>query len=228
MKERKELENLNLKNFALFIAAIGLMITASHNVGSDNGVKLIDPAGEMLDSSWETIATSLANVEDSNLISTIERIISEQKINMSINATVITGRDTRHSGPSLLNAAIAGIQALNGVVQNFGIVTTPQLHYFVVCTNTNGSYGDPTIHGYYEKLSKAFKHIRQNKINNGQYIAEVSLDAANGVGANVMKEFQNYLESAITVNIHNDGNGELNHMVHVYKPVTQVNSDILQ
>ncbi|XP_076247835.1 phosphoglucomutase 3-like protein nst isoform X2 [Calliopsis andreniformis] len=193
-------------------AAIGLMITASHNIESDNGVKLIDPAGEMLEASWETIATNIANVEDAKLLSTVEQIIKEQNINMSVNATIITGRDTRNSSPMLLNAAIAGIQALQGTVRNFDVVTTPQLHYLVVCINTSNRYGDPSLDGYYTKLSKAFKHMRQNNINNGQYIAEVSLDAANGVGASALKEFQKHLRTAIKINIYNDGNGELNHM----------------
>lgn len=193
-------------------AAIGLMITASHNIESDNGVKLIDPAGEMLEASWEQIATTLANVDDSELSCTVQKILQEQNVDMSINATVITGRDTRESGSSLLQAAIAGIEALNGTVNNFGVVTTPQLHYLVVCINTNGSYGDPTIHGYYVKLSEAFKRIRQSEINNQQYVAELSLDAANGVGAIAAKEFQSKLGTALKINIHNDGNGELNHM----------------
>ncbi|XP_029041191.1 phosphoacetylglucosamine mutase isoform X2 [Osmia bicornis bicornis] len=193
-------------------AAIGLMITASHNIESDNGVKLIDPAGEMLEASWEHIATNLANVDDSELPSTLQQILKEQHIDMSVNATVITGRDTRESGPLLLQAAIAGIQALNGTVNDFGIVTTPQLHYIVVCTNTNGSYGNPTLRGYYVKLSEAFKYIRQSEINNGQYVAELSLDAANGVGGIAAKEFQSYLETTLKINIYNNGNGELNHM----------------
>jgi len=38
------------------------MITASHNPEEDNGVKLIDSDGEMLEASWEVHATNLANV----------------------------------------------------------------------------------------------------------------------------------------------------------------------
>ena len=37
------------------------MITASHNPECDNGVKLVDPMGEMLAQSWEGLATMLAN-----------------------------------------------------------------------------------------------------------------------------------------------------------------------
>ena len=45
----------------MFVATIGVMITASHNPEQDNGVKLVDPMGEMMEVSWEKLATTLAN-----------------------------------------------------------------------------------------------------------------------------------------------------------------------
>ena len=189
------------------------MITASHNPECDNGLKLVDPSGEMLEAAWEKIATDLVNIDEKDLISTLHKIIKEQEINETSPATIILGRDTRKSSPQLAEATIKGINACNATLRDFGIVTTPQLHYLVVAINTNGFYGDPSLAGYYQKISSAFKNIRGNKINNAKYFAELQLDAANGVGALAMKEFQKYLNGFLTVDIYNNGSGQLNHMV---------------
>jgi len=199
-------------NKKIFIAAIGLMITASHNLEPDNGIKLVDPAGEMLEASWENIATNLANVQDNDLISMLIHISMEENIDLSVPATVITGRDTRKSSPILLNAALEGIKALNGSITDLGIITTPQLHYVVVCTNTNGIYGDPMLQGYYSKLAKVFKNIRGTEKNNNKYTNVLQLDTANGVGAIATREFQKYLQDVLDINLFNDGNGDLNYM----------------
>lgn len=42
---------------------------------------------------------------------------------------------------------------------DYGLVTTPQLHYMVYSRNTCGGYGIPTVEGYYQKLSKAFVEL---------------------------------------------------------------------
>ena len=47
-----------------------------------------------------------------------------------------------------------GVEAAGGQCQDIGVVTTPQLHYIVVATNTQGKYGQPTLEGYYNKISK--------------------------------------------------------------------------
>ncbi|XP_011860745.1 PREDICTED: phosphoacetylglucosamine mutase isoform X2 [Vollenhovia emeryi] len=188
------------------------MITASHNLEPDNGIKLVDPAGEMLETSWETIATDLANVQDCEVISMLTLISTRENIDLLVPATVIIGRDTRQSGPSLLNAALAGIRALHGNVMDLGLVTTPQLHYVVVCTNTNGTYGNPTLQGYYSKLAAVFKSIRGTETNNRKYTNALQLDAANGVGAIAAKEFQRYLVGVLDIKLFNDGSRGLNYM----------------
>ncbi|XP_046421904.1 phosphoacetylglucosamine mutase [Neodiprion fabricii] len=193
-------------------AAIGLMITASHNEEPDNGVKLVDPAGEMLEASWEKLATELANVEDAKLVSTLQNIVSTQNIDINAPANVVVGRDTRQSSPRLATAAVDGIKALQGMVNDFAVITTPQLHYLVVCLNTNESYGIATLHGYYQKLSNAFKEIRGSSPSYKNYTPNLVLDGANGVGAIAVREFQKYLGDSIQIELYNDGSGKLNYM----------------
>ena len=40
---------------------VGLMVTASHNGVADNGIKMVDPTGDMLEAKWEKHAADLAN-----------------------------------------------------------------------------------------------------------------------------------------------------------------------
>ena len=67
----------------------------------------------------------------------------------------------RPSSEALAKAVLDGVNAAGGICKDYGIVSTPQLHYFVVCENTNGKYGEPTIDGYFKKLATAFKEFRK-------------------------------------------------------------------
>ncbi|XP_021401847.2 phosphoacetylglucosamine mutase isoform X2 [Lonchura striata] len=140
-------------------ATIGIMVTASHNPEEDNGVKLVDPLGEMLHPSWEEYATQLANAEEQELQKVITEICQKAAVNLHKDASVFIGRDTRPSSERLSQSVIDGIQVLGGQYHDYGLVTTPQLHYMVCCQNTQGQYGKATLEGYYEKLSKAFMEL---------------------------------------------------------------------
>uniref|UniRef100_A0A336LW80 Phosphoacetylglucosamine mutase n=1 Tax=Culicoides sonorensis TaxID=179676 RepID=A0A336LW80_CULSO len=188
---------------------IGVMITASHNPEIDNGVKLVDPAGEMLEQGWEGIASKLANVPDDELQNEIETLIKEFNIDNTTQARVFVGMDTRFHSPSLAKAVIDGIITLRGTPKDFGIVTTPMLHYFVVCENTKGTYGKPTEEGYFDKLATAFKNLRGSAFENGNYKKKVLFDGANGVGALKMKIMAQKLESTLDVEILNK-DGKIN------------------
>lgn len=194
-------------------AAIGLMITASHNPEEDNGVKMVDPAGEMLEASWEIIATNIANVKDSELTAALQQLVVEHNIDNSIDALVILGRDTRKSSQKLSEAAIAGIKAMEGKVNDFEVVTTPQLHYLVLCTNTKERYGKASVEGYYNKFCLAFKEVTGTPKNNDKYTSDVVVDAANGVGAKAVEEFKKILNDVLDIEICNSGEGKLNFQV---------------
>ncbi|KAF9206015.1 Phosphoacetylglucosamine Mutase [Haplosporangium sp. Z 27] len=183
---------------------IGCMITASHNPAADNGVKLVDPMGEMLEGSWEAHATALSNAQSNEqLLEYIHSMASSLKIDLSKPANVVYGRDTRPSGESLVAAFVDGLKVLDAKSTDYGIVTTPQLHYITRCLNTAGTpeaYGEPTTEGYYKKLAAAFKVLVEGKTK----LSPLVLDCANGVGAPKFKEFLPHLGDVISVKIVND------------------------
>ncbi|KAK6517135.1 Phosphoacetylglucosamine Mutase [Arthrobotrys conoides] len=182
---------------------IGVMITASHNPPADNGVKLIDPLGEMLESNWEAYGTALANAEsDQAVYDYYTQLEQKFNINKDIVPQVIYGSDTRESSPALVQALKDALDAVGVKSQGFGAVTTPQLHYIVRCLNTQGTedaYGEPTLEGYYKKLSTAFNQLMANKSN-----GSVTVDCANGVGGPKLRELQKYLNDSIEITITND------------------------
>jgi len=75
----------------------------------------------------------------------------------------------RNSGKRLLEAVLCGVKAFKSNVEDFGIITTPMLHFFVRCYNTNCSYGQPNEHSYYTKLTNSFKTLRKMASSNNSH-----------------------------------------------------------
>ncbi|XP_009585258.1 PREDICTED: phosphoacetylglucosamine mutase [Fulmarus glacialis] len=195
------------------VSTIGIMVTASHNPEEDNGVKLVDPLGEMLHPSWEEYATQLANAEERELQKIITEICQKAAVNQYKDASVFIGRDTRPSSEKLSQSVIDGISVLGGQYHDYGLVTTPQLHYMVCCRNTQEQYGKATLEGYYEKLSKAFTELIKQSPSFGESQRHLKVDCANGIGALKLSEMEPYFPKEVLIHLYNDGTKEkLNHL----------------
>ncbi|KAI0778263.1 phosphoacetylglucosamine mutase [Trametes elegans] len=192
---------------------IGVMVTASHNPEPDNGVKLVDPRGEMLEAAWEVHATNLANAPTTDaFVDALDAFVKTTKIDLSKPAKVVYARDTRPSGPALITALEDGFKAIGAEARNAGVTTTPVLHYLVKAINTKGTkdeYGDGSEEGYLQKLSTAFKKLVAGKPT----IPPLVVDCANGVGAIVGEKLAQHLGDTLPLILHNtaiDKAGALN------------------
>ena len=216
-----------LRSMKLEGAVTGLMITASHNPEEDNGVKLVEPMGEMLVPAWELHATTVAHATDDSssagLKGALESIVAAEGIAMSSEASarVILAYDTRPSSVALAEAAKLGAEAMGAEVVDLGLRTTPQLHWAIRATNL-GREDAEEERAYFRELTSAFGVL----VKDCPALAEpikVLVDCANGVGGRKVLHISHDLkEHGLHLEPRNMGYGTLNHgcgsdHVHVKK-----------
>ncbi|XVF78805.1 hypothetical protein PTKIN_Ptkin14bG0166400 [Pterospermum kingtungense] len=191
-------------------SVVGVMITASHNKVTDNGVKIVDPSGGMLSQEWEPVADQLANAQTpQTLLSLIEEFVKKEKITLDgvQSGEILLGRDTRPSGEFLLEAAKQGISSIFGAIAlDLGILTTPQLHWMVRARNKGM---EATESAYFELISSSFRSLvglvpNETKSNNANN--KVVVDGADGVGGEKLEVLKNML-TGLVIEVRNSGKG---------------------
>jgi len=224
---------------------VGVMVTASHNAAGDNGVKIIDVDGGMIsEKQWEDYCTTVANASSSSssgggggsggggVMDELDRI---RKVHMNDDdagvalqthaaVVVVVGRDTRPHSKGLVEKLKAGIEAVGGVVVDYGIVTTPQLHWLVRVANAtvNGvalAGGDSAVVAaavgttttaaeraaaidadvYTAAVAAAFVAAQPNATTTSS-IESVVIDAAHGVGSIHAAALRKQLHKMATAN----------------------------
>ena len=199
--------------------AVGLMVTASHNPEPDNGIKLVDPDGGMLDQSWEAHATLLANAPDAEVESTFETIAASAGVSaMRGGGTVFVARDTRPHSARLSALALDGIRRVGASGDDLGLLTTPQLHHIV--RHANGAKGSgphvgpeawASAQGYYDMLCTAYADLVPPAAAAPAARGVLTVDAACGIGAPQLEPLLARLAPLLALTVVNGvGDGELN------------------
>ncbi|CAH8675003.1 unnamed protein product [Schistosoma rodhaini] len=185
-----------IRSLNLQCRAVGIMITASHNPPCDNGMKLVDPHGGMLDAEWEPVVVSFMSCRDES----ISKWLSEHGCNFQDDQLphVVLGFDTRESSPALANEVKQGVNVMHGICHELGLVTTPQLHYFVqyinsignLCSNQLVDLETIYVHHFAERFTTALENLQSCTES-----IHLNVDCAHGVGSKVLERFCAYFSS---------------------------------
>lgn len=166
--------------------SFGVMITASHNHYEDNGVKIMDQHGNMVQEDVERYLENFVNnfyMEHPNKQPPFTPSIDIDEENVKYlknnNINIIIGYDSRESSPKIANLIEKGILRSNikFPLQIVPYVTTPELHYM---------FSKQTL-PYNDYLQRCMEKIHFSCV----------LDCANGIGSKKMLELEKNLVQLI-------------------------------
>ena len=201
-------------------SAVGVMITASHNDESYNGVKIVHPNGGMIPQSWEERISWIVNHDNLEQLWTwiteqrqeqhkIKALSSQEDDNSSNQSAIVpllyVGRDTRSHSLVFRDCLIQTAVALGGRVVDLGVVTTPMLHHSVLHANSRHYLPRtlipprPYVDGYIELLAYSYvamcqtiKNIPATTVSNNKTLL---VDCACGVGYLALQQLYSKIQS---------------------------------
>jgi phosphoacetylglucosamine mutase len=174
---------------------VGAMITASHNLECDNGLKIVDPDGGMMNQGWEPLAERLVNAETVDTgKAVVDEILSSLtgSDNRFPTPVVIIGRDTRPHSLELFECCSFGAKTAKCQVFDIGEVSTPQLHYvvhYVNCRRTDiaevtQDLVDEAVRSYYHIIAGGFLDLLSTRTTGCPLdMGKLVVDCSFGVGS---------------------------------------------
>ncbi|KAL5966023.1 Phosphoacetylglucosamine mutase [Taenia solium] len=160
--------------------AVGVMITASHNPPEDNGLKLIDTDGGMFSPDLEPSVVEFARLRGDEVEGFLRNYFSGFSYDVRSEPQVYFGWDSRVSSVTLSREVEKGVVAAGGKYVDFGLVTTPQLHFLVHIQNRHRVPNclEDYVEVFTRRFAKAFSTLRD-----GGGEIHLNVDCAHGVGA---------------------------------------------
>lgn len=158
---------------------VGVVVTASHNVHTDNGFKFVLPSGAMLTPTQERMATRYAND-----IAYASKRMTRQVVRRS---RVFITHDTRPSSAKLVALLLAACRTRTIVL---GVRTTPESHALVRLCNQQ------RLLDYFGPLVKAYRRWTRNLACN----APVVVDCANGSGQAAIPMLTDAINTLMVIN----------------------------
>lgn len=158
----------------------------------ENGAKLVEPDGSMLNVAWETAAGEFVNaLNGEEALAALGELLPVD----DGKATVLVAHDTRSTSPALAALLKQGAWDVGAEVIDKGAATTPQLHFCVRAFSRDDSHSlDP----YYTVTRAEFITLcggRKPALG-----GPLVVDCANGVGAIAMLVLRDLVIDTVVVN----------------------------